>query len=126
MKDRLLLGYGRFMIPVPRIIWQRIVYGRAQKDEASIASKMSREHHLIRDFVVREIPRVNEPLSPEHVAQSVNLPLEQVAGLMGELERGKVFLWRNEQGAAIWAYPVTVDATPHRVSFSTGEQGHAA
>jgi hypothetical protein len=36
------------------------------------------------------------------------------------------FLFRNEQGAVAWAYPVTVDRTPHYVTFSTGEQVYAA
>jgi hypothetical protein len=36
------------------------------------------------------------------------------------------FLFRNEQGAVAWAYPVTTDTTQHDVTFSTGEQLHAA
>jgi hypothetical protein len=36
------------------------------------------------------------------------------------------FLFRNEQGSVTWAYPVTVDQTPHRVTFSSGEQVYAA
>jgi hypothetical protein len=36
------------------------------------------------------------------------------------------FLFRNEEGAVTWAYPVTVERTPHRVSLSTGEQVYAA
>ena len=36
------------------------------------------------------------------------------------------FLFRNSQGAVTWAYPVTVEPTPHRVAFSTGEEVYAA
>ena len=30
------------------------------------------------------------------------------------------------QGAVTWAYPVTVDQTPHHLTFNTGEKIYAA
>jgi len=36
------------------------------------------------------------------------------------------FLFRNKEGEVVWAYPVTVDKTPHHLTFSTGEQLYAA
>jgi hypothetical protein len=48
-----------------------------------------------------------------------------VNALLDELEK-KLVLFRNEQGAVVWAYPATADRTPHHVTFSTGEQGYAA
>jgi len=36
------------------------------------------------------------------------------------------YLYRNARGEVTWAYPVTVDHTPHRVTFSSGEQIYAA
>jgi hypothetical protein len=36
------------------------------------------------------------------------------------------FLFRNDQGAVVWAYPVTADKTPHHMILSTGEQVYAA
>jgi hypothetical protein len=36
------------------------------------------------------------------------------------------FICRNDEGMAVWAYPVTVEKTPHRLTFSTGEQIYAA
>jgi hypothetical protein len=56
----------------------------------------------------------------------VGLPLERVLVLLDDLESGMTFLYRNPAGAVHWAYPVTVDETPHSVTFSTGEQIHAA
>ncbi len=47
-------------------------------------------------------------------------------GLSHALEKHMTFVFRNEQGAVTWAYPVTVDRTPHRVAFSTGERVYAA
>jgi len=36
------------------------------------------------------------------------------------------FLYRNVAGNVVWAYPVTVEQTPHRVIFNTGESIYAA
>jgi len=35
-------------------------------------------------------------------------------------------LVRNSKGEVIWAYPVTVEKTPHRITFNTGERLYAA
>jgi hypothetical protein len=87
---------------------------------------MSAEDHLIRNFVVRELPRVGKPLPPDSIAQNLNLPITRVETILGDLEKRMTFLFRNEQGAVTWAYPVTVDRTPHHLALSTGEQVYAA
>jgi hypothetical protein len=46
--------------------------------------------------------------------------------ILDDLEKKLTFLFRNEEGAVAWAYPVTVDKTPHHLTFSTGEQLYAA
>jgi hypothetical protein len=120
MRTSLLLGIGRHMIPIPRSIWQKQVQGDAH------LGFMSEDHHRIRNFAVTELARSGEPLLPERIAQAVELPVDRVASILDDLERHMTFLFRNEQGAVTWAYPVTVDRTPHRVTLSTGEQVHAA
>lgn len=125
MKNELLIGIWRFIFGVPRPIWQRQVASDAKRTGASL-DFMSVEHHLVRDFVVRELPRLGEPLSPESIALELNLPVTRVKDILDELEREKTFLFRNAEGAVVWAYPVTVDKTPHHVTFSTGEQVYAA
>jgi hypothetical protein len=87
---------------------------------------MTEEHHLVRDFAVRELPRVGEPLQSEFIAQELGLPLARVIAVLDELEKNMTFLYRGDGEAVTWAYPVTVDQTPHQVTFSTGEQIHAA
>ena len=118
--NSLLMGVWRYMVPLPRQVWQSHVRGN------TVLDFMSEEHHNVRDFVVREIPGVGKPLTPEFIAQALNLAPTRVVGILDELEQHMTFLFRNEQGAVTWAYPVTVDQTPHRVTFSTGEQTHAA
>ena len=55
MKTNSLLGLGRFMIPVPAIIGQRTLLGKARKERARLASIRSEAHHLVHDFVTREM-----------------------------------------------------------------------
>jgi len=124
MKDRLLLGVGRHMIPVPRVLWRRAIAASGRKGRASLGF-MSDDHHRVRNFVVAELPRVGAPLSPQAIAAALGLALTRVTTVLDDLEKHLTFLFRNDQGAVTWAYPVTVEATPHRASFSTGEEAYS-
>jgi hypothetical protein len=119
--DALLLGVWNYVLPIPGPIWRSQVH----EDPARL-DFMSEQHHRVREFAVMELPRVEEPLAPEFIAQELNLPPGQVVDLLNDLERHMTFLFRNEEGAVSWAYPVTVDETPHYLTFSTGERLYAA
>ena len=125
MNKSLLLGYWRFFLRVPRLIWQKEAERSARASAKSLAF-MTADHYRIRDFVVRELPSFAIPITPEAIAQSLEIELERVDAILGELEKNLTFLYRNEEGAVNWAYPVTVEKTPHRVTLSTGEQIYAA
>lgn len=124
MINTLLLGVWRMMISVPPALWQSQMAKETQ-GQWNLAF-MTGEHHRVRDFVVREMPRFNRPLAPELIAAELQLSLERVNAILGELERRMAFLFRNPAGAVTWAYPVTVDQTPHQVTFSSGEKLYAA
>ena len=113
------------MIPIPAIIGQRTLLGKARKERARLASIRSEEHHLVHDFVTRQIPQVGEPISPELIGQQLKMPIDRVNAILDELEK-KLILYREGQGAVVWSYPVTAAKTPHHLTFSTGEQGYAA
>ncbi len=123
MDNTVLLGVWRIMISLPPELWQSQL---AKMKSRSNLTFMTADHHRVRDFVVRELPHFNRPLPPELIAAELHLSLERVVFLLDELERNKSFLFRNEAGAVTWAYPVTVDQTPHQVTFSSGEKLHAA
>jgi hypothetical protein len=125
MKKRLLLGVWRAMLPIPRHVWQKQVAHSEHGAQARL-SFMTNDHHRVRDFAVLELPRAGVPLPPEVIAEKLNLPVERVRVILDELEKHLTFLFRNEQGAVTWAYPVTVEHTPHRITFSTGERVYAA
>jgi hypothetical protein len=125
MKNRLMSGVWRYMLSVPPFLWEKQVLRSSRKIEAALGF-MSRDHREVHHCVVRELPRVGRPLSPEEVAERVGLPVDRVAALLKDLEEHMTFLFRNRDGAVVWAYPVTVDRTPHRLTFSTGEELYAA
>jgi len=125
MNRSILLGSWKSIIRIPRLIWQSEV----SRDAEEISKKldfMTKDHHRIRDYVVLEIPRLREPITPEMISESLNLNIEQVNIILSELERNMTFLYRDQQGAVTWAYPVTVVQTPYQVTFGSGEQIYAA
>ena len=124
MTDRVLLGLGRHMIPIPRMLWHRVVHAHARRIRAGLRF-MSEDHHRVRDFVVTELPRAGVPLPPESIAPELDLAASRVRSVLDELEQHLAFLFRNDQGAVSWAYPVTVDETPHHARFNTGEQAYS-
>jgi hypothetical protein len=125
MNKSLLLGWGHLLLRIPRSIWQQEIARSARAREKSLAF-ITPDHHRVRDFVVRELPRIAEPIHPELIAQRLNMEQQQVILILDELEKNLTFLFRNDEGAVTWAYPVTVDKTPHHITFSTGEQIYAA
>jgi hypothetical protein len=125
--DFVLLGRGSQITQVPRAMWEKHVT-QAQDPEHSQARLgfMTPAHHQVRYFVVRELAIRGSPISPEVISTALGLSLDQVQVILEELEKHLVFLVRNEQGAVAWAYPVTVEPTPHRLDFSTGERLYGA
>jgi hypothetical protein len=126
MNKALLLGTWKYILPVPRPIWQRQVAREARQTAEYGLDFMTEEHHRVRNFAVLELPRVGKPLSPTFIAERTNLPVARVTDLLDDLEKHLTFLYRNPQGEVAWAYPVTIDRTPHRITFSSGEQTYAA
>ncbi len=124
MKDSLLLGLGRYMIPIPRMLWERLMQAQARKARAGLAF-MSEDHHRVRDFAVLELPRAGAPLAPETIAEALDLAVPRVVSILEELEEHLTFVFRGDGRLVTWAYPVTVDETPHHASFSTGEEAYS-
>ena len=125
MEEQVLIGKERGIIATPWKAWEQGLTGRVPFVKARLEF-MSESHHLVRNFVVQELPRTGKPLSPEFISRRLDLPPERVNSILEELEKNLTFLYRNAQGAVAWAYPVTADETPHGISFSTGERINAA
>jgi hypothetical protein len=84
---------------------------------------MTKEHHAVRNFVVRELPRNHgRPLTPSQIVTALGLNKTLVVSLLEDLEKHLFFLVRDARGNVSWAFPVTSQRTPHRLHFSTGER----
>ncbi len=121
MSDWLKVGVWRHMLRLPPLVGKRAVGGVAKRAKAGVGA-LSEQHRTAHHFVVRELPRLGEPLPPLAVPENLRLPLECAIEILDELETKKAFLFRDDQGAVVWAYPVTVEETPHRLSFRSGER----
>jgi len=125
MANTLMSGFWRFMLAVPPFLWEKQVH-KARLKITKHLGFMSVDHRRVHHFVVRELPRQGRPLSPEFIAGALGMTTRKVVALLAELEARMTFLFRNGDGAVTWAYPVTVEATPHRLRFPSGEELYAA
>ena len=125
MDEKILLGRSQKMVEVPQSTWKQHLAQIPQHSQSRL-DFMTETHHKIRYFVVKELAHRQKPIEPELISDYLNMPLELVNSALEELERKLLFLVRNEQGSVAWAYPVTVENTPHKITFSSGEQLYAA
>lgn len=125
MEAKILLGRDQKILEVPQATWQQHLTQIPQHSQARL-NFMTNVHHQIRYFVVKEMVNRQKPIEPEFISEKLNMPLEGVKLVLEELERKLFFLVRNAQGAVAWAYPVTVETTPHRLNFSSGERLYGA
>ncbi len=124
MFERVLLGVGRRMVPIPEWLFRPMV----RRDQKKLANRPSLEpdERRVQHFAVREIPRRREAISPEVFAAELELPLEEVSQILDELERRMTFLCRRGGEDVNWAYPVTAEPTPHQVRIDGGAAFSAA
>ena len=124
MKDKLFLGIGKYMIVIPRLfipILSFIAKKIAKRMETTVYRAMSKEHHAVHDFVVKELPLIGAPISSEFISEKFYLSVDRVRKILRKLER-LILLDMDEQGEVTWAYPVTIVKTPHHATLSSGEQ----
>lgn len=125
MPETILVGRDREINAIPRAAWEQHLAQIPAHGERRLRF-MSPEHHRVRYFVVRELPRVGEPIQPAEIARALGLSGARVAAILDDLESKLFFLVRDRDGAVSWAFPVTVEPTPHPLRFSTGERLYGA
>ena len=125
MNDTILLGCGKEFSRMPRQEWEESLLAAPQLIKKRL-DFMSEDHHAVRNHVVQVLPRLQRPVPPASIARAVGLSLSRTHEILSELEKRLFFLVRNERGAVSWAYPVTTEPTPHRLTFSTNERLYGA
>ena len=125
MQNKLMTGVWRYILGVPPFLWEKQIEKAEQKVKRSTGF-MTPEHRLVHHFVVREMPSLGRPVPQELVAQELALPSERVSKIVRDLESRLTFLYTNSNAEVTWAYPVTVEKTPHSITFSSGERLYGA
>jgi hypothetical protein len=125
MSNKLMLGLWRYVLHVPPFVWQKQIEKGKRRFEKEYG-KMPEDFRNVHHFVVRELPRIGKPLTEGLIAEKLGLAIDRVRSALDYLEKRMTYLYRNKEGKVIWAYPVTVEKTPHRLAFDTGEELYAA
>jgi hypothetical protein len=77
MSTSVLIGQGNEIIKIPQEDWEKSLPDVKHHLEGRL-SFMSGDHHLIRNFVVRELPEAGEALSPEFIAQNLKMQVSRL------------------------------------------------
>jgi hypothetical protein len=125
MADTVLMGRGDTITNIPRSDWE-LELSSAPESISQRLEFMSREHHLVRNFVVRELPRLGRPISLSDISHALHLTRNRAKSIVEDLEKNLFFLVRGNGAEVSWAFPVTVEETGHHLVFSTGERLDAA
>ena len=125
MDSELRVIHGGSLTTVATDDWKRQVLVAIERGRRRL-DFMSDEHHAIRRWAVTELVRSGQAIRPEAFSRQLDIPLARTHEILEELERNLFFLVRNDEGEVSWAFPVTVDRTPHRLTFHTGERLHGA
>lgn len=123
--DALRVKLSHLGFRVPAFVWQRVV-AREARGVGRVMASLEPEERRVRQWVVTALGDRGQPLEPQSIAAALSLPEESVHRALDRLEKKKLFVVRNDRGAVSWAYPVTVDSTPHHLSFESGERMNAA
>ena len=125
MNDWLMAGVWRHILRLPPGLGEKRVGQLAQRAQ-EVVGQLSAEDRSVHHFVAKELPRFGGPIPAQAIAGSLDLPEAKVIEVLIGLEARKGFLFRNDEGAVVWVYPMTVEPTPHHVRFRSGETLYAA
>ena len=125
MPDTVLIGRRESISSIPQKDWE-FELTSAPEAIGRRLEFMSPDHHLVRNFVVRELPRLGRPISLAEISHALHLTREHASDIVGELHQNLFFLVRGNGSEVSWAFPVTAKETGHHLVFSTGERLDAA
>ena len=125
MADTVLIGRGEEITSIPQSDWEQELRSAPEFISRRLEF-MSPDHHLVRNFAVREIPRQGRPILLSEISGTLHLTRERTTSIVEDLEKNLFFLVRGNGAEVSWAFPVTAEETGHHLVFSTGERLDAA
>ena len=81
LKRRVFIGIWRFMIPVPQALIRRGI-SRTADAICRKTVEVSAEERKVHRFVVLALTETNEPVTPEDIAEKLDIPLERVRSMI--------------------------------------------
>jgi hypothetical protein len=121
----ILSGIESEITQMPAGDWKQQLAGAPERISRRL-DFMSGDHRRVRYFVVEQLPKLGEPIPPSTISAHLRISPGKTARILDDLEKNLFFLVRDQRGSVSWAFPVTVDETPHRLVFHTGERLFAA
>jgi hypothetical protein len=125
MTETVLIGRGDTISTIPRRDWEHEL-SSAPEAIGRRLKFMSHDHHLVRNHVVRELPRLGRPIPLVDISHALHLTRKRTKSIVEDLEGNLFFLVRGNGEEVSWAFPVTAEETGHHLVFSTGERLDAA
>lgn len=120
-----LVGRGAGMATLPEAEWWSAVHAHmpgARQRFAALPPLL----RAVRRAAVILVTRTGRPVPPQAIVAEVRAPLPEVVAALDDLERRLFFLVRDGCGDVAWAFPVTAVATPHHLTFPSGERRYGA
>lgn len=114
-----------FTLPIPSFLVKKMVLSGVNKTRKK-ANQFSPLKRRIQHWVVKQLPKTRTPVLLSDIAEQFGQSIKTIESIVNELEKDMTFLFRNQSKGINWAYPVTVEPTPHHVTFSSGEAVYAA
>lgn len=125
MDESILIGRNSEFNRMPYETWKKNLR-HVPLEENPRLSFMTPDHHKVRYFVVRELPKQGSPISPEVISNKLGIDIDQTIMILDDLEKNLFFIVRNKAGEVSWAFPLTAEKTPHELKFRSGEYLYAA
>ena len=125
LKHKLYLGFGGFMMRIPRWLAAKGSQKDAQRARAT-TNRLSNEERSVHHFVVKKMAVVKDPITAEMIADELGMPDDHVHKIIDKLEGLKTYLYRSDGKGINWAYPLSLENTGFRMTASSGEQFFAA
>ena len=125
MERYIKLCKGKKVVNLPREQWERNL-SEIKLNGDPRTKFMTKNHCIVRNFLVKELPKVGLPIAPKRISSSLNMTITMVRTVLEDLEKGNIFVIKDDNGSINWAFPVTVEPTSHHLAFSTGEMLYGA
>ncbi len=116
-----LIGRGNTIARIDEAAWKDAVTAHVVHMPQRLAF-MTPAHHRVRNAAVLGLTRSGgRPLSMAQLAAAAGVDEADTRAIAAELERNLFFVVREGEDHVSWAFPVTVDRTPHRLTLDSGE-----